>query len=287
MALTIPQDSNVSRICPDGESAAIELRRVTKRFHIYEHRPKSLRERFVRTASRRSRSVAKPRFRLSDVSLTVRPSETWAVVGPNGAGKSTLLRLMAGIYWPSIGEVVTRGRLAAVIELGVGFHPELTGRENVRLYWSILGLARTELTSRYREIVEFAGIEDFMDTRVKYYSSGMHLRLGFAVATAVQPDILLLDEILSVGDAEFRDRSSQRLKAFQASGCTLVFAAHDLDVAADLASQAIWLDRGRVRAQGPAKDVIAAYRRTVEPPAVAEGAVTLPAAVDVDSVVIP
>ena len=155
------------------------------------------------------------------------------------------------------------------MELGAGFHSELTGRENVQLYWAILGLARAELSQCYSVIVEFAGIEDFMNTPVKYYSKGMRVRLAFAVATAVRPDVLLLDEILAVGDAEFKARSLERLKAFQASGCTLVFAAHALGVAAELATQAIWLDRGRVRAQGAAKDVIAAYEGTLQTPVVA------------------
>ncbi len=254
--------------------AGVEFRGVTKRFHFYEHRPKSLREHFIKTAGLQSQSAAEPEFCLSDLSFTVPQGETCALVGPNGAGKSTLLRLMAGIYWPSAGEVITRGRLAAVMELGTGFHGDLTGRENVQLYWAILGLTRAELSQYYPAIVEFAGIEDFMNTPVKYYSSGMRVRLGFAVATAVRPDILLLDEVLAVGDAEFNARSLERLKDFQASGCTLVFASHDLEVAAELAMQAIWLDGGHIRAQGAAKDVITAYRGAVEPPLAAEGTVT-------------
>ena len=247
-----------------SEFDAIEVRGVTKQFYIYEHRPKSLREHLVKTASRQSRGAVTPHFSLSDISFAVRPGETWAVIGPNGAGKSTLLRLMAGIYWPSAGEVVTRGRVATVIELGAGFHPELTGRENVKLYWAILGLARTELAQHYDDIVQFAGIHPFMDTPMKYYSSGMHTRLAFATATAVQSEILLLDETLAVGDAEFRERSLQRLRALQASGCTVVLSTHDLTLAAELATTAVWLDQGRVRSTGPVNDVIASYEGCTE-----------------------
>jgi ABC-type polysaccharide/polyol phosphate transport system ATPase subunit len=257
------EDPNVLRSRGEGELAAIELRRVTKQFHVYEHRPKSLRERFVRTASRQSDRGGNPHFCLSDISFTVGSGESWALVGPNGAGKSTLLRLLAGIYWPSAGVVITRGRLATVMELGAGFHPELTGRENVQMYWAILGLAGSVLTQFYPGIVEFAGIGHFMDTPLKYYSSGMRVRLAFAVATAVQPDILLLDEILAVGDGEFRERSLERLRFFHAAGCTLVFAAHALAVAANLATKAIWLDQGHVRGQGAARDVIDGYQGTL------------------------
>ncbi len=250
----------------NNQDGAIEMREVSKCFYIYEHRTWSLRELFVRTLSRRIIQVRQSRFFLHDMSLKIGPGETWALIGPNGAGKSTLLRLMAGIYWPTSGAVITKGRLAALIDLTAGFHPELTGQENVYLYGAILGHSKNELSLRYGEIVQFAGIEEFMNTPVKYYSSGMRMRLGFSVATAVEPDILLLDEILAIGDAEFRDRCLERLRAFQDSGCTLVIATHDLETAGAFATQAIWLDHGRERMQGVAEEVITAYKASFETP---------------------
>lgn len=247
-----------------SRDAILEVRQVCKRFHIYENQASSIREVFIRTLSRRKTDVKKPEFFLQKVSISIAAGETWALIGPNGAGKSTLLRLMAGIYWPTDGEVIASGRLAALIELAAGFHPELTGMDNVYLYGSILGLTRSEISEIYGEIVEFAGIEDFMDTPVKYYSSGMRMRLGFAVATAVKPEILLLDEILAIGDAEFHHRCLERIRSFQSSGCTIVIATHDLERAEDFVTHAAWLDRGQIQKQGLAKDVISAYRASFQ-----------------------
>jgi homopolymeric O-antigen transport system ATP-binding protein len=246
----------------DG-NIAIEVRDVSKRFYIYERRSPSLRERFVRTLTAHASNKKQTYFSLQDVSLSIGIGETWSLVGANGAGKSTLLRLMAGIYWPTSGVVVTQGRLAALIELSAGFHDELTGAENIYLYSSILGFSRNEISRRYKEIVEFAGIEEFMTTPVKYYSTGMRMRLGFAVATAVEPDILLLDEIFAVGDAEFRERCLERMRAFQNRGCTLVLATHDLELAESFATKAAWIDHGSLRMQDKAEDVIAAYRASI------------------------
>jgi ABC-type polysaccharide/polyol phosphate transport system ATPase subunit len=243
---------------------AIEVRDVTKSFYVFEHRVSSLRALFVRALGRRIANSCKATFCLQDLSLTIGQGETWALIGPNGAGKSTLLRLMAGIYWPTNGIVITRGRMAALIELTAGFHPELTGQENVYLYGSILGLSRGELAQRYEEIVEFAGIEEFMNTPVKYYSSGMIVRLGFSTATIFQPDILLLDEVFAVGDAQFRDRCYERIRSFQETGCTLVLATHNLETTATFASQAAWIDHGRVRMQGEAKEVVYSYKASLE-----------------------
>lgn len=243
----------------NGQDVTIEMREVTKRFYIYEHQVDSLRESFIRVLSSRMKDIDQSHFSLDNISLSIRSGETWALIGPNGAGKSTLLRIMAGIYWPTSGVVITRGRLAALIELTAGFHPELTGRENVYLYGAILGFSNNELSRRYGEIVQFAGIEEFMSTPVKYYSSGMRMRLGFAVSTAVEPDILLLDEVFAVGDAEFRERCLERIQSFQNSGCTLVIATHELDTALTFATRAAWIDRGCIRLQGSAEEVVAAY----------------------------
>jgi ABC-type polysaccharide/polyol phosphate transport system ATPase subunit len=247
----------------NGKDGSIEVHDVTKRFYFYERQIWSLRELFIRVFSGHILNVKQSQFFVQNVSMSIGSGDTWALIGPNGAGKSTLLRLMAGIYWPTSGVAITRGRLAALIDLTAGFHPELTGREPVYLYGSILGFSKDELSRRYSEIVEFAGIEEFMDTPVKYYSSGMRMRLGFSVATAVEPDILLLDEVLAIGDAEFRDRCLERIRDFQNMGCTVVIATHDLETAGAFATHAMWLDRGRVRFQGIADEVIAAYKASL------------------------
>jgi len=245
----------------------IQLEHAGKRFYIHEQRISSFREAFIKKLRGFIRNPSPTysiknasRFSLFDICLSIRAGETWALVGRNGAGKSTLLRLMSGIYWPTSGTVMTRGRLAALIELTAGFQPELTGRENVFLYGSILGFKRLELRGLYSEIVQFAELEDSMDIPVKYYSTGMRMRLGFAVATAVRPEILLLDEVLAVGDAFFNKKCRERIKSFQLSGCSLVIASHDLTVASTLATHAIWLEKGKMCAQGSARDVVAAYQ---------------------------
>ena len=183
-----------------------------------------------------------------------------ALIGPNGSGKSTALRLIGGIYAPSAGSIETFGSIAAVIDLGAGFHHELTGTENVELYGAVMGLRRKELDARFAEIVAFAGIEDFMDIPLKYYSSGMQARLAFAVTVCLEPDILLLDEVLAVGDHSFRQRCLSKLRDFRERGGTLVVVSHDLETIADLCSQALWLERGQVRMQGSVESVVEAYR---------------------------
>ena len=234
-------------------------RGVVKRFYLYEHRPTSLRELFVQRVLRRPPPERQACFRLVDFSLTVERGESVALVGSNGSGKSTALRLIAGIYAPTEGLVETNGRLAAVVELGAGFHPELTGAENVEVYGTVMGLTRRELAERYRNIVDFADIGDFIGVPVKYYSSGMQARLAFAVAACADPDILLLDEVLAVGDASFRERCYDRLRTFHARGGTLVVVSHDLPVVRELCTRAVWLDRGTVAMSGPVDDVLAAY----------------------------
>jgi ABC-type polysaccharide/polyol phosphate transport system ATPase subunit len=235
-------------------------RGVTKRFYHYDHRTTSLRERFIRTVLRRPIHVRHARFSLEDFNLEVAAGESIALVGANGSGKSTALRLIAGIYPPSEGIVETRGRIAAIIELGVGFNPELTGAENVEIYAAVMGLSRREVASRFDEIVAFADLGDFIREPVKYYSSGMQARLAFAVVVCIEPDILLVDEVLAVGDEEFRQRCELRLARFRENGGTMIVVTHDLDSVSRLCSRALWLDEGRIRAEGPAAGVVEAYR---------------------------
>jgi ABC-type polysaccharide/polyol phosphate transport system ATPase subunit len=235
-------------------------RGVVKRFYLYSHRTTSLREWFIRSALRRPIHVRHAEFSLRDFNLRVERGETVALIGPNGCGKSTVLRLIAGIYMPTEGTVVTTGRIAAVIELGAGFNMELTGAENMELYGSIMGLDRGRLARHYDEIVSFAGIGKFIETPVKYYSSGMIARLAFSVAVNVWPDILLLDEVLAVGDQAFQEKCLERLQAIQAGGGTIVMVSHDLNTVSDFCSRAVWLENGSTRMEGDARAVVEAYR---------------------------
>jgi ABC-type polysaccharide/polyol phosphate transport system ATPase subunit len=239
---------------------AVVLRGVSKRFYFYEHRTSSLREWFIRRVLRRPIHVGRAAFTLHDVDLTVGRGEAVALLGRNGSGKSTVLRLIAGIYQTSSGTVRTEGRITAVIELGAGFHPELTGAENIALYAAVLGLTRRELAEHYDEIVEFAAIPDLPDTPLKYYSSGMEARLAFSVAVCLQPDILLLDEVLAVGDQAFRERCLQRLRQHHARGGTLVLVSHELEQLRELCTRAVWLDQGRILMDGPIDMVLERYR---------------------------
>ena len=241
----------------------IELREVVKRFYHYEHRTSTLQEFFTRTLSRQAIHVRSSVYHLSGVSLSVDRGDSLAIVGHNGSGKSTMLRIMAGIYPPTEGIVMRRGRVVAIIELGSTFQATLTGVENVRLYAAALGFSRRETEERMESILAFAGIEEFSDVPMKYYSTGMKSRLAFAIATSSQPDLLLLDEILAVGDGEFRFRCYDRVHAFQASGGTLVLASHDMGAVRNLCRRAIWLEHGHVRAMGTADEVTAAYEETM------------------------
>jgi ABC-type polysaccharide/polyol phosphate transport system ATPase subunit len=241
-------------------AAAVELRGVSKRFYYYDHRTSSLREWFIRRILHRPLNVRRAEFTLRSFDLRVRQGEAVALIGSNGSGKSTALRLIAGIYGPSSGTIRTRGRLTAVIELGAGFHPELTGADNVALYAAVLGLGRKELMARFDEVVDFAEMREFMDTPLKYYSSGMEARLAFSVAVCLKPDILLLDEVLAVGDQAFRDRCLARLRAYHAGGGTLILVSHEVDQVRELCSRAVWLEQGVMRMDGDVDQVLAAYR---------------------------
>ena len=197
------------------------------------------------------------------VSFTVERGEAFGLIGSNGSGKSTLLKLVAGILKPTTGSGVVDGRLAALIELGAGFHPEISGRENVYINGAVLGLTRREIDERYDAIVEFSGLGDFMDEPVKNYSSGMYVRLGFAVAIQTDPDVLLVDEVLSVGDEAFAHRCLRRIEELLAAGRTLLFVSHSLGLVEELCDRVLWLERGRERMVGTPRRVVDAYRDAV------------------------
>jgi ABC-2 type transport system ATP-binding protein/lipopolysaccharide transport system ATP-binding protein len=193
------------------------------------------------------------------VSLSVAEGEALGVIGRNGAGKSTLLKIVSRITEPTRGVSRTRGRVTSLLEVGTGFHPELTGRENVFLNGAILGMSRRDIARRFDEIVAFAGVERFIGTPVKRYSTGMHLRLAFSVAAHLEPDIMVVDEVLAVGDAEFQAKCLGRMETVEQEGRTVVFVSHNLEAITRLCSRAIWLDRGEIMAEGPSVDVVEAY----------------------------
>ena len=204
---------------------------------------------------------AERRYALRDLSVEVASGETLGVIGHNGAGKTTLLRLLAGVTLPTSGRVRITGRVAALIGLGIGFHPDLSGRENARLYCSLMQFNRREIPDRVDQILEFAEIGDYVDAAFKRYSSGMMARLGFAAAICVDPDVLLLDEVLAVGDLNFYQKSRTALSK-HASRCTVVLVSHSLQDVPEFCQRAIWIDRGHLRADGPAADIVNQYWRS-------------------------
>ncbi len=243
---------------------ALELINIEKRYYHYEHRTTTLQEYFMRSVRRQAIHVRSAHYELKHVNLRVESGESVALIGHNGSGKSTLLRLIAGIYPPTGGKIIRRGRIIAVIELGSTFQPMLTGRENVRLYAAALGVSKREANEQMEGILEFSGVADFADVPMKYYSSGMKSRLAFSVATSAHPDVLLLDEVLAVGDAEFALLCAERLAEFQARGGTIVFASHNLAAVRDLCQRALWLDGGVVQAVGPVESVTDLYESRVQ-----------------------
>jgi ABC-2 type transport system ATP-binding protein len=236
-------------------TAAIEIDHVSKRFRLFREKPSSLKARLIS-----SRSRAEDFWALKDVAFEVREGESLGLIGHNGSGKTTLLKVVAGILRPTEGIVRTRGRMAALLELGAGFHPELTGRENVYLNASFLGLTRRDTDAVYEDIVAFAEIEDFMDNQVKFYSSGMLVRLGFAVAVHVDPEILLVDEVLAVGDESFQAKCLNRIRSFQAEGRTIVLVTQALDTVRQVCDRAVMLDHGELYAKGAPLDVVRELR---------------------------
>nr|PZN18229.1 MAG: ABC transporter ATP-binding protein [Chloroflexota bacterium] len=238
-------------------SPAIEFEHVSKKFILHRERREGLQERAAGLL--RPRPPSDEFWALRDVSFAVDRGQSIGLVGHNGAGKSTALKLMTRILEPTSGSVRVRGRVAALLELGSGFHPDLTGRDNVFLYGSLLGIGRREMAARLDEIVAFAGVDEFLDMEVKHYSSGMYTRLAFAVATSVDPEVLITDEVLAVGDEAFQRKCMERIYAFRQQGRTIVFVSHALDTVRTLCDTAVWLDHGVARAVGPASEVVDAY----------------------------
>jgi lipopolysaccharide transport system ATP-binding protein len=240
----------------------VELRQVSKLFKVRLETNRSFQQAFVRLF-RRSRGGALSYWSLRDIWFSVDQGDNVAIIGANGSGKSTLLKLIAGILEPTSGDIFTNGRIASLLELGAGFHPELTGRENIYLNGSVFGLSRSHMKQLVSSIIEFAELGDLIDMPIKHYSSGMYVRLGFAVAIHTAPDVLLVDEVLAVGDASFQHKCLDAIQKFRAQGGTLVLVTHDLETMQSLCNKAIWLDQGQVRAAGQPTDVAMAYLNKV------------------------
>ena len=241
-------------------SNAIEVERLSKRYRLGEYQP----GRSVREAVGSLVRAFRPRqldeiWSLRDVTFSVPEGDAVGVVGRNGAGKTTLLKILSRITEPTSGVARTRGRVAALLEVGTGFHPELTGRENVYLNGAILGMGRRAIDRRFDEIVAFAAMERFIDTPIKRYSTGMYLRLAFSVAAHLEPDILVVDEVLAVGDAEFQAKCLGRMSVAEREGRTVMFVSHNLDAIVRLCPTAMWLDRGSIQKLGPSAEVVEAY----------------------------
>lgn len=247
-----------------SSSPCILFEGVEHRYRVILERPDTLRETFVHLFQKRSH------FRefivLRNLNLEIDKGDTVGIIGRNGSGKSTLLKLIAGIFRPARGRIVVRGKVASLIELGAGFHPELTGRENIQLNGLLLGLTKSEISEREAGIIEFAELGDFIDTPVKQYSSGMYMRLGFSIAVEVDPDILLIDEILAVGDAYFREKCLARIADFEQRGKTLVVVSHDTAFIERLCDRVLWIESGGVAADGNPKEVIPRYLHALSAP---------------------
>lgn len=236
--------------------SAVVVDNVWKNFRLYQEKNQYLKATILK--GRRSRY--KEFWALQGIEFEVASGQTFGVIGPNGSGKSTLLKCLAGILTPDKGSITHQGRLSALLELGAGFHMELSGRENVYLNGAILGLTRREIDRRFDDIVEFAGLEEFIDSPVKNYSSGMFVRLGFAVAAHVEPEVLLIDEVLSVGDESFQRKCAEKIEQFRRDGRTIVFVSHGLSQVEQLCEQVAWINQGKLIEIGPAADVITRYR---------------------------
>ncbi|MCP8998663.1 ABC transporter ATP-binding protein [Pseudarthrobacter sp. RMG13] len=238
---------------------AIEVKNVRKQFVLRHTR--SIKEALVWLLNGRKGDLSEKFLALDDVSLSVKKGETVALLGFNGSGKSTLLKHISGVMVPDSGTILTRGRVAGLIEVGAGFHHDLSGRDNVFLNGAILGMTEKEIEDRFDSIVEFAEIGQFIDTEVKFYSSGMYLRLAFSVAVHTKPDVFLVDEILAVGDEPFQRKCINKIKELAAAGQTLVVVSHDLELVSTICDRGVLLQKGAIVLDGPVREVVSELRR--------------------------
>ncbi|MGH9840989.1 MAG: ABC transporter ATP-binding protein [Blastocatellia bacterium] len=241
----------------------VTVDKVSKRYRISRLGARSIREDLARFFTRDGGEEKEDFYALRDVSLEIEQGEAVGFIGPNGSGKSTILKLLARIIYPTRGKITVRGSVASLIEVGAGFHPELTGRENIFLYGSIMGMKQADVRSKFDRIVEFAELRRFIDTPVKRYSSGMYVRLGFAVAAHINPQVLLVDEVLAVGDASFQSKCQQRIEELQRGGMTIVFVSHDMMAVERLCGRVFFIHKGELRSAGDPRDVISDYYEAV------------------------
>lgn len=240
----------------------IEVEHVSMRFNLAEEKTDSLKEYLLKLA--KGKLHFNEFFALKDISLSILPGEAVALIGANGSGKSTLLKILAGVMYPSSGTLKINGTIAPLIELGAGFDVDLTARENIYLNGAVLGFDREFMDQHFDDIVEFSELQDFLDVPVKNFSSGMVARLGFAIATIVKADILVVDEILAVGDFRFQEKCKQRMNELLAGGTTLLFVSHNAEQVKELCQKAAWLDHGTLKAFGPTEEVFAQYEASME-----------------------
>ncbi len=256
--MTDVSDAVARSVADAAPDTRIIVDNVTKRFTLRHSR--SLKELVVWTLRRRKEALTNQFVALTDVSFRIGDGETVALIGLNGSGKSTLLKLLSGVMRADDGKVLVRGNIAGLIEVGAGFHPDLTGRENVYLNGAILGMTEQQIDDRFDDILAFSEIVDFIDTEVKFYSSGMFLRLAFSVAVHTEPDIFLVDEILSVGDEPFQSKCLARIRELKAGGHALVIVSHDLNMVSALCERGILLEQGKVIVDGPVEKAVAEMR---------------------------
>ena len=242
---------------PKTNSAVILLEDVGVRYRVPSERIASFKEYAIRWMQRK---IQKRDFwALHEINLHINKGETFGLIGSNGAGKSTLLKLIARVFRPTTGRVIVKGHVAPLLDFGAGFHPELTGRDNIYLNGALMGFTRQEMEQKFSRIVDFAELWDFIDIPMRTYSSGMWARLGFAVATDVSPEILIIDEVLSVGDESFQRKSAARLHEFRALGATTLLVSHNMAIIKDMCSRAAWLDHGQIISAGRSDEVVDAY----------------------------
>lgn len=251
----LTSETDLTNVTGNGGDIAIEVNGLSKAFRLYTQRTQSAIERFLMF----KRSTYEILWALKDATFEVPRGEVLGIIGPNGSGKSTMLKILAGIYRPTEGTFKIHGKVAALLELGAGFHPELTGRENIYLNGSILGMTRREMDDRFDEIVEFSGLGRFLDAPIKNYSSGMIVRLGFSVAIAIDPEIILIDEVLGVGDIGFARKSFERIQEYARSGRTILFVSHDMSAISYFCDRVLRLDEGHVMGIGDPEETTDAY----------------------------
>jgi lipopolysaccharide transport system ATP-binding protein len=244
----------------DEAQPVISFRHVSKRFTFSKEKPQSVLETIISIFSRRPRRPKQDLWAVRDLSFDVYPGQALGIIGRNGSGKSTVLKLIARILRPTSGQVMVQGRISALLELGAGFHPDLTGRENIALNASVLGLTEDDVKRSFDSIVEFSELGEFIDMPVKHYSSGMYMRLGFSVAIHVNPTVLIVDEILAVGDQAFQTKCIDRIHEMKRHGVTIIIISHNLSIIRRLCSHIIWLEHGEMRASGPSEEVAGQYK---------------------------